>query len=158
MSLGLLLGSFRSGNADVRLCVSCANFGSWHTCSYELEPLPTLRSTTVIGKNKVILEVRRSWRISQSETFPGEGISVHVLHVHERYTAELRRSFALRKLPIRVEGDSPNWNGVLSINYPCWVFDRFVRISVLKRTLNSAIISFSIVEPIWNLRISPRWS
>ena len=41
---------------------------------YELEPLRTLRSTTVIGKNKVVLEVRRSWRISQSETFPGEGI------------------------------------------------------------------------------------
>ena len=29
-------------NADVRLCVSCANFGSWH--SYELEQLRTLRS------------------------------------------------------------------------------------------------------------------
>ena len=64
--------SFRSGNANVRLCVSCANVCSWH--SYELEPLRTLRSTTVIGKNKVVLEVRRSWSFSQSETFPGEGI------------------------------------------------------------------------------------
>ena len=35
------IGSFRSGNADVRLCVSCANFGSWH--SYELETLRTPR-------------------------------------------------------------------------------------------------------------------
>ena len=47
------IGSFRSGNADVRLCVSCANFGSWH--SYELETLRTLLSTTVIAKNKVVL-------------------------------------------------------------------------------------------------------
>ena len=35
------LGSFRNGKADVRLCVSCANFGSWH--SYELETLRTPR-------------------------------------------------------------------------------------------------------------------
>ena len=35
-----VLGNFRSGNADVRLCVSCANFGSWHS---ELETLRTLR-------------------------------------------------------------------------------------------------------------------
>ena len=36
-----VIGSFRNGNADVRLCVSCANFGSWH--SYELETLHTPR-------------------------------------------------------------------------------------------------------------------
>ena len=36
-----MLWSFRNGNADVRLCVSCANFGSWH--SYELETLRTPR-------------------------------------------------------------------------------------------------------------------
>ena len=31
--LSLTLGSFRNGNADVGLCVSCANFGSWHSSS-----------------------------------------------------------------------------------------------------------------------------
>ena len=89
------VGSFRSGNADVRLYVSCANFGSWH--SYELEPLCILNSIHYGNrqKNKIVREVRRSWRISQSETFPGEGIhSFHALHVHTQYTAELRRSFA----------------------------------------------------------------
>ena len=37
----VILGSFCNGNANVRLCVSCANFGSWH--SYELETLRTSR-------------------------------------------------------------------------------------------------------------------
>ena len=41
-----IIGSFRS--ADVRLCVSCANFGSWH--SYKLETLRTLESSTVIAE------------------------------------------------------------------------------------------------------------
>ena len=31
-------------------------------------------TVTVIAKNKVVLEVPRSWRISHSETFPVEGI------------------------------------------------------------------------------------
>ena len=71
--IGDAIGSFRSGNADVRLCVSCANFGSWH--SYELESLRTLRMHYGNRqKIRFVLEVRRNWRSSQSETFPGEGI------------------------------------------------------------------------------------
>ena len=85
------IGSFRNGNADVRLCVSCANFGSWH--SYELETMRPLESSTVIAEIKVVLEVRRSWRINQSETFPGEGIRSCITCTRQ-YTAELRRSFA----------------------------------------------------------------
>ena len=53
-----------------------------------------LESTTVIAEIKVVLEVRRGWRISQSETFPGEGIRSCITYIHEQYTAELRRSFA----------------------------------------------------------------
>ena len=53
-----VLGSFRNGNADVRLCVSCANFGSWH--GYELETMRPLESSTVIAEIKVVLEIQRS--------------------------------------------------------------------------------------------------
>ena len=86
------LGSFRSGNADVRLCVSCANPAVRH--SYEPEPLRTLRSTTVIGKNKVVLEVRRSWGLANQRPSRLARLSVHALHEHIQYTAELRGSFA----------------------------------------------------------------
>ena len=49
----------------------------WHPCSwhsYELETMRPLETSTVIAEIKVVLEVRRSWRISQSETVPGESI------------------------------------------------------------------------------------
>ena len=39
-----------------------------------LKPCVPLESTTVVAKNRVVLEARRSWRISQSETFLGECI------------------------------------------------------------------------------------
>ena len=82
----VVLGEIRelsqyNGNADVRLCVSCANFGSCIVTS--LNKCVPFESSTVIAEIKVVLEVRRSWRISQSETFPGEGI--RSVHVHEQY-------------------------------------------------------------------------
>ena len=81
----VILGSFRSGNADVRLCVSCANFGSWH--SYELETLRNLLSTTVIAKNKVVLDAAEGLA---NQKLPWRGYPF----MHYMYTAELRRSFA----------------------------------------------------------------
>ena len=50
-----IIGSFRNGNADVRLCVSCENFGSWH--SYELETLRNPRiHNRIVAKNRILLE------------------------------------------------------------------------------------------------------
>ena len=90
------IGSFRNGNADVRLCVSCANFGSFKVTS--LKPCVPCESSTVIAEIKVVLEVRRCWRISQSETFPGEGIrsSMYVQQTIHGWAASLVRESACK--------------------------------------------------------------
>ena len=91
-----LVGSFRNGNADVRLCVSCANFGSCIVTS--LKPCVPWESSTVIAEIKVVLEVRRCWKISQSETFPGEGIRscMYVQQTIHGWAASLVRESACK--------------------------------------------------------------
>ena len=80
--LSVTVGSFGNGNADVRLCVSCANFGSWH--SYELETLRTPRiHTTVVAKNRVVLEAPMQLK---PEGLANQRPSLARVSVHALYT------------------------------------------------------------------------
>ena len=87
-----IIGSFRNGNADVRLFVSCANFAVGIVTS--LKPCVPLEFTTVVAKKygRTAWKPRRSWRISHSETFLREGIRSCMTCTH--YTCGFCERFA----------------------------------------------------------------